>query len=306
MGYPAKHGGFGAARTALAALLALGLCACGAPENTDRVGRAGQSGPRIVSLNPCLDAILVEVADPSQILALSHYSRDPVSSSIDREVADQFAITGGTAEEIVALQPDLVLASTFIAPSTKSALERLGVAVETFGSPTSLDESLAQIERLAKLAERTSEGKALEARIMRDLPTFSAMPVPEESQVSAMLWQPGQIVAGEASLVWEHLGRFGLANHGAKMGLGQADHIALEAIVADPPDLLLVAGDSNGQTHPLLSEFEQTRVARFEPKLFYCGGPSMPKAWKRLEAIRLDFVLNPPGRVTHDGHRHAH
>ena len=90
------------------------------------------------------------------------------------------------------------------------------------------------------------------------------------------------------------------------MGLGQADHIALEAIVADPPDLLLVAGDSNGQTHPLLFELERTRVARFEPKLFYCGGPSMPKAWKRLEAIRLDFVLNPPGRVTHDGHRHAH
>mgnify|MGYP000355960308 CR=1 FL=1 len=42
----------------------------------------GTDGPAFVSLNPCLDALLVEIAAPRQILALSHYSRDASSSSL--------------------------------------------------------------------------------------------------------------------------------------------------------------------------------------------------------------------------------
>ena len=40
---------------------------------------AATRGParRVVSLNPCLDALLLAVADPSQVAALSHYSHDP-------------------------------------------------------------------------------------------------------------------------------------------------------------------------------------------------------------------------------------
>jgi len=30
--------------------------------------------PRIVSINPCVDAVLVQVADPQQILGISYYS----------------------------------------------------------------------------------------------------------------------------------------------------------------------------------------------------------------------------------------
>lgn len=66
--------------------------------------------PTFVSLNPCLDDILVNVADPDQILALSHYSRDPSGTSVGVDVARQFGVTGGTAEEVLALDPDIVLA----------------------------------------------------------------------------------------------------------------------------------------------------------------------------------------------------
>ena len=37
---------------------------------------------RIVSLNQCLDAILVELAPTERIAAISHYSRDPLRSPI--------------------------------------------------------------------------------------------------------------------------------------------------------------------------------------------------------------------------------
>ncbi len=259
-------------------LLAAALLAPGcAPAAT---GIAAE-GPSIVSLNPCLDAILVEVA-PGQVLALSHYSRDPSSSSIPRDAAAPFAVTGGTAEEVIALAPDLVLASSFLPQPTRSALERAGLRVETFGSPATIAESVAQVRKVAALAGRAAEGAALAARI-------AAVPAPSGPPVDALLWQPGEIVAGEQTLIAELLREAGFASDAARRGLGQADRVSLESVLADPPRVLLVAGDAPGQRHPVLAgQLKATHVAAFDPSLIYCGGPTIPRARARLAEIRAD------------------
>ena len=74
--------------------------------------------------------------------------------------------------------------------------------VETFGSPATLDESLAQIDRLAKLTDRPAKGRALQSRIMRAVPildprALGSRAIGEDTEFDALLWQPGQIVAGE-------------------------------------------------------------------------------------------------------------
>lgn len=258
------------------ATLALSACAPEAPV------RGTAPGPTFVSLNPCIDAILIEVAAPRQILALSHYSRDPASSSIDPQSAARFGVTGGTAEEVIALEPDIVLASTFIAPATRAALERAGLRVESFGSPATTQESVDQIRELAALTGDTRRAQPLIARI-----DATAPPALAEGK-SVLLWQAGQIVPGEATLVAEHLRWAGLSSHSAAMGLGQSDFVSLEAVLADPPDLLLVAGDARGQTHPLLGQIAGTHIAHFDPSLFYCGGPSIPRARERLIEIRRE------------------
>jgi iron complex transport system substrate-binding protein len=262
----------------LAALFAALLsqsCAPAAPVPSDE-----GAPPTIVSLNPCLDAILVEVAAPGQVLALSHYSRDPASSSIPSEVAARYGVTGGTAEEVIALRPDLVLASSFLPQPTRRALERAGLRVATFGSPKTVAESIAQVREVADLAERGRAGAALAERL-------SIAPAPAGPPVSALLWQPGEIVAGEATLIAELLHEAGFTSHAAARGLGQADAVTLEQVLADPPQVLLVAGDSLGQRHPLLAEgVPALRIAAFDPSLIYCGGPTIPKARARLRATR--------------------
>jgi iron complex transport system substrate-binding protein len=269
----------------LLAALALGLAAC-APAMPE--ARANAARQTIVSLNPCLDAILVEVAPPAQVLALSHYSRDPGSSSIPAPVAARYGVTGGTAEEVIAAQPDLVLASIYLPQPTRSALERAGLKVATFGSPTSIAESIAQVREVAQLAGRSAEGEALAAQIV-------ASPAPPAGPpVDALLWQPGEIVAGEATLIAELLRSEGFASHAAARGLGQADRVSLEAVLADPPQVLLVAGDAAGQRHPLLQgQLKQTLIAAFDPALLYCGGPTIPKARARLRAIRAEAEVRP-------------
>ena len=92
---------------------------------------------RIVSLNMCVDAILVELVAHDRIAALSHYARDPQRSTI-AEIAQHLPITYETAEEVVALRPDLVLTSRHSAPATRNALRRVGIRFELFDVPSTI------------------------------------------------------------------------------------------------------------------------------------------------------------------------
>ncbi|NBB24968.1 ABC transporter substrate-binding protein [Porphyrobacter sp. SLTP] len=272
----------GGGRAVLAAALLLSSCAPDAP-----VAQPQSDTPTIVSLNPCLDAILVEIAGPSQVLALSHYSRDPGGSSIPVSVAQRYGVTGGTAEEVIALKPDLVLASIFLPQPTRSALERAGLTVATFGSPATVAESVAQVREVAALAGRAGQGEALAARIAAPPPQIGA-------PIDALLWQEGEIVAGEQTLIAELLRQEGFTSHAAARGLGQADRVSLERVLSDPPRVLLIAGDAPGQRHPLLDgPNERMLIADFNPSLIYCGGPTIPKARERLRAIRAEAERRP-------------
>lgn len=271
-----KHTTWNAKRGWLGLGAALLAASC-APAAADS---APAKRPTIVSLNPCLDAILVEVAQPGQVLALSHYSRDPGSSSIAQGIAARYGVTGGTAEEVIALKPDLVLASIYLPQPTRTALTRAGLKVETFGSPTSIAESVDQVREVAALAGQGAAGEALAAKIAAPSPS----PLPP---VSALLWQPGEIVAGEATLIAELMRDEGFTSHAEANGLGQADRVSLEWVIKHRPTVLLVAGDSQGQRHPLIKgAWKRMLIADFDPALLYCGGPTIPKARARLRAIR--------------------
>ena len=249
--------------------------------------------PRIVSLNPCTDAILVEIAGPEQLLAVSHYSHDPRASSMNVADARRFAATGGTVEEVVALDPDLVVAGAFLPPATRAALNRLGIRVETFGIADSVAESVAQVRDIAALAGHASAGEAL-AREMEDA-VIAAEPGGTQPPVRTILWQPGGIVPGENALVSELMRRTGFSSYSAQQGMGQADYLPLERLLADPPDLVLVAGQERMQRHPALAKLDRMQRASFDPALLYCGGPTIVRAAERLQAIRSQYQSRATG-----------
>ena len=61
-------------------------------------GLGAAAGPRrIVSLNPCLDAQLVHIADRRQIAGLSRLSRDPATSTLADLAATLCVLLGGLA-----------------------------------------------------------------------------------------------------------------------------------------------------------------------------------------------------------------
>lgn len=264
------------------AIAGLAVCAvlagCGSPQPAG----VPTERPTIVSLNPCADAILAEVTAPGQLLAISHYSHDPEATSMDLATARSFDVTGGTVEEVMALDPDVVVGSTYMDPATAKALERLGMRVETVGIASTVADSETQIRRLAALAGQPDKGEALVGRIEDALAAGAGNGTP----VPTVLWQDGGIVPGQGTLVSELMERAGLASHSAARGLRQADYLSLERLLEDPPRLLLVAGNERAQSHPALARLPGMRTELFAPNLLYCGGPSIIQALERLAEVR--------------------
>lgn len=246
------------------------------------VAKADHAQPRIVSLNPCADAILAEVADPDQLLAISHYSHDPGGSSMDLAKARRWPAIGDSVEEVLAFDPDVVVTGIFIQPATANAFARLGIRVVTIDVVGSVEESDAQIRDLAALAGHPERGERLVAEIGEGLKRHAAptgtRPVP------AVLWQEGNLVAGAGSIIARLMETAGFSR--AAGGLGQGDYLGLEEVLLDPPEVLLVAGGEDAQSHPALDRLAGVTRAEFRPELYYCAGPSLVRASARLAEIR--------------------
>ncbi len=256
------------------------------------IGTAAHAAPaRVVSLNPCLDAILLSVADPSQITALSHYSREPSQSVIAPE-ARRYPFTWGSAEEVVALKPDVVLISGAGPIALSGVLPRLGVRQAHFGVPATVEESLAQIARVASLVGHPDRGAALTARIRAAL--AAAAPRPGE-----LVYEYHGLASGPGALTDELMRRTGFENYAPRYGLKHSGEVPLDALIAHPPQVLLAGRLAPDEpvwadrelSHPVLKALPSgVRRETFPEQLLFCGGPSMALAAQALAQAREDAL----------------
>jgi iron complex transport system substrate-binding protein len=255
-----------------------------------------QAPKRVVSLNPCLDAILVHVADRAQIAALSHWSHDPRTSSIGT-LGVSFPYTYETAEEIVALLPDLVLSGRHTSAATRAALARLGVHAELFGTPNTVDESLAQVARIGRAVGRPQRAAALAARIRAAI--AEAAPPPGAPRLSALVYQAGGFAAAKGAMMDDMMTRAGFDNAAARYGLKRTGDVPLELVVADPPDVLLAGEPRPGAptwadrvlSHPALAHLRGRMFrATFPQRLTFCGGPVLIETAAMLARVRREAL----------------
>jgi iron complex transport system substrate-binding protein len=234
--------------------------------------------------------MLVALA-PDRVASLSHYSRDPAATSIPLDVARHYPSNAGTAEEVIALRPALVVASSFTAPATRSAFARAGLWTLYLDSPASIAASRAQVTQLATSLGVPAAGARLNARIDAAVRTAQT----PEPPVPALLWIGGNLVSGGGTLLDELLRRAGFADAAAAYGLQHTGYLPVEHIVAHPPALVLVP-DEPGRDADSRAAQMRARVlahlarpvpqARFPRRLVNCGGPVIVDALDRLAAIR--------------------
>ena len=118
-----------------------------------------------------------------------------------------------------------------------------------------------------------------------------AAPPPGTPAIPVVVWQSGGIVPGGDTLISDLLGRTGFTSFTARKGMRQADLLPLERMLADPPRLILSAGDPRSEEdrllrHPALAALRETRREAYPSALLWCGGPTVIKAAERLARIR--------------------
>ena len=254
---------------ALAAFLSLTLIGAAPPPR------------RVLSMNLCADQYLIALADRGQIAGLSKLARDP-SLSAGAASAASLPIAGASAEEVLALGPDLVL--TGWAGQADAAL-RLGLQARAMAVPpaNSYADIRQQVRLVATALGHPVRAEVLIARMDRAL---AMVPRTGKGRVAAEYQRRG-FLGGPDTLVDEMMRRVGLVNLAARLGRPALSQASLEEIVAARPDLILA---DDGAAHDLGSAMVRHPALRGIPRvhvaeaLTTCGGPAFPDAVRALSA----------------------
>ncbi len=260
-----------------------------ARKSSQQVQRGAAGRPkRIVSLNACTDQLLLALAAPAQIAALTRYAVSP-AMSVYRDRARKHRLIGGSAEEVLVLKPDLVLAGTYTRRATRRRLAQFGIRVETFPPARDLDDVRALIARAGDLVGHPRRGAQLTAQIDAALATAQAV----GKGITALNLQRRGFVAGAGTLLDDLLRRIGVVNGAAELGIKRVGRTTLEHIIALRPDVLIVS-DGVGQPddqgaallmHPVLRRVvPQRRWLTLPGRTVICGGPQNVEALKVLTA----------------------
>ena len=241
---------------------------------------------QVISLNLCTDQLLMALADPGQIAALSPLARDPLLSNMAEE-AQTFRIIKPRSETLLQIQPDLVLTAPYEHRLTRQILTNHRIEIMTMGFWTSLEAGKEQIRQLARRLGHIDRGQMLINRIdeamSRVVPVSTARSMLE---IERRLYAPGT-----QSLVADLVRQWGLTNHADRLGVGQGGFVALERLLGDRPDVLLVT-DSSPMVedmgiallrHPALNTvFDEKRRIGIPTRLSLCGGPQTPALIRHL------------------------
>lgn len=247
---------------------------------------------RVVSLHLCADQLLLKLADPDQIVSVSRYAADTTRSHMV-EAAKNYPANNGTAEEVVALRPDLVIAGFLSARAGVSALRKLGYHVLELGLASDFETIRRQIGKVATALGHGDRGERLIAEM--DARLAKARSGRTAKRPIAAIYQPGGFTSGKGSFENTLLDAAGFDNLAVRQGLGPLGHLGLERLVAAKPDLIINwLGNTSDPSlsraqysHPAMKSLVQGRwLVSLPQKSWACGGWFSVDVVERLAAIR--------------------
>ena len=225
---------------------------------------------RVVSLNLCTDQMLVLLA-PEKVAALSPLSRDPALSFVVSQ-AEHLPVVRASAEAVLRLHPDLILAAPYGAQTTLALLQQEHAPVLRIA----LAQDFAGIRQVTRLLAVTlgvpQRGEALLSAMDASL---DALPHPGRD-VRALVWEPRGLTAGPGTLMAAVLHAAGMTN------AADGGRVSLEALLHNPPDLLVVSTApaypslaTSLLEHPALAALPRRAIPR---ALTICAGPFSARA----------------------------
>ena len=279
-----------------AALLAGALTACSSSTEstgpftvTDQLGRTVTINnihpQKIISLAPSNTEILFALGLGDRIVGVTTYCNYPPEATTKPSIGDY---NTPNLEEIVAKEPDLVLATEVHETSLIPQLEAQGITVIGL-SPKTIDEVMGSITLVGQITGQEDEAASLVADMQERINAIkdktSALSEAQRPTVFYIIWHDPIWTTGANTFADALIQIAGGVNIASELD-GYID-ISLEAVIAGNPQVIIAGvGMGTGEDLPLLYVKEEPRLGDIEARQN-----------DRIYSINLDIVGRPGPRI---------
>lgn len=208
-----------------------------------RVVRIPHKPQRIVTLSIYTDEVLLGLVPSSRMAAISKYLDDPKESTVVAQAKKiPNKVANPTAEQILAWQPDLVIANGWTSMDMISAVSDLGIPVVVCNSANNYAEIQDCIRLVAASVGEPERGEKVIGKMDEVLQGIEAKvaQIPESQRKTVVLLSIMTEYGGAGSTFDDMCHYAGVTNGIAAVGVRNGQTLTKELLVKSNPDLLLL------------------------------------------------------------------
>ena len=221
---------------------------------------------RIISLAPSNTEILFALGLADKVVAVTDYCDYPSEA---KEKPSIGGFSTPNIEELVALSPDLILATSIHEKRIIPQLEGKGITVFAL-NPKTLDEVLEAINLVGEITGEEEEASGLVAemghRIKAVTDKTGGLPEGQRPRVFYIVWHDPLMASGSETLQDDLIDKAGGINIARDL-TGYAD-ISLEAFIAANPQVMIAGGGhGSGEDLPLQFAKNDERLSDMDARI---------------------------------------
>ena len=230
-----------------------------------------QKPQRIVSLTLATDEILLSLVATERVRAVTYLAGDSIWTNVSETARQVEHTVQSDPEQIIALEPDLVLAATYNNPDHIKLLRDAGIPVVVVSLFDSVDQVADNIRYVAQLTGDEARAEELIAAMEERLAAIEAMAAKAETKPRVLFYTAFGSSAGKGSTFSDIVQRAGGINLGDEALDGPFGEISLEKIVELNPDVIVTdefAPEDNAEwqenfsNHPALANVNAKKNGR--------------------------------------------
>ncbi len=258
---------------------------------TDDAGRAVtvvRRPQRIVSLAPSNTEILFALGLADRVVGVDKYSNYPSEAARKPQISDY---SSTNLEQVLATEPDLILAAGITSRDVIAAFESRGLAVVVLDPPT-LDGVFGDISLLGQVADVNGAAATVRGDLESRLATLTARLATASTRprVFFELDATQFFTVGPKSFIDDLIARAGGANIAADAATAYPK-LSAEQIIAKDPEIIILSDEGYGATVATvgtrpgwagISAVKNGRVVAIDPDLTNRPGPRVLDALEQL------------------------
>lgn len=244
---------------------------------------------RIASLNLCTDQVLLMLVAKHRVVSVTHLAAQP-EYSYTWQQAQGIHQNTGMAEQVIPLQPDLILASPYSPGSAVNLLSDLDFPIQVIDVPLSLGDVETFVRNMGELVQEPQQAELIIQKMQSTI-SQAQQPGNKSRQPSAIIYAPNGHTAGNNTLKHDVLKQAGFRNLAAELGIEHYGNLSIEQLLYSRPDWVIIDDSTKNQdslaqrftTHPALQKaLGNSQIIAIDTNQWLCAGPMAAHAIKKL------------------------